>query len=101
MIAAKNRERHKNIRLFLYRICAAGRSAATISLAPTHGRQSAPIEDVEMQPADPVTIALNQINAEISNRLNALRELKEKQLRIEGEVTGLREAQSKFQSAQK
>ena len=54
-----------------------------------------------MQPSDPITIALNQINAEISNRLNALHELKAKQLRLEGEVAGLREAQARFQSAQK
>jgi hypothetical protein len=61
----------------------------------------AAMRTTEMQPSDPVTIALNQINAEISNRLNLLQELKEKRLQIEGEVAGLRAAQDRFQSAQK
>lgn len=51
------------------------------------------------QPSDPLTVALNMINAEISNRQNILRELDEKRIRLQGEISGLREAQSRFDVA--
>ncbi len=52
------------------------------------------------QPFSPVTIALNKINAEIGNRQTVLRELNEKRMRLEGEISGLREAQNHFEAAQ-
>lgn len=48
------------------------------------------------QPTDRVTIAFNMISAEILNRITLLRELREKQVRLEGEIEGLREAQNKI-----
>lgn len=53
------------------------------------------------QPSDPVTIALNMISAEITNRQVKLRDLNEQLLRLEGEVAGLREAQDRFERANK
>jgi hypothetical protein len=54
-----------------------------------------------MQPSDHLTVALNKINAEINNRLSTLQALNEKRIALEGELTGLREAQHQFQCAQK
>lgn len=51
------------------------------------------------QPSDQLTIALNMINAEISNRLVTLQVLNEKRIALEGEIAGLREAQNRFEHA--
>ena len=48
---------------------------------------------------DQLTIALNMINGEVANRQVALRELNEKRIALEGEIAGLREAQTRIEKA--
>lgn len=50
--------------------------------------------------SDPMTLALNMINAEIGNRQVTLRSLNEKRIALEGEIAGLREAQARIERAQ-